>query len=64
MCSYFSLNDSYCGRLVVKCKCISLDQLQYLNIACVLDYFNGAPRVGAEKYIFCAQNTDEIATRL
>ena len=26
-----------CGR-VVKCKCISLYQLQYCNIACVLDY--------------------------
>ena len=25
---------------------------------------NGAPRVWAEKYIFCAQNTDETATRL
>ena len=27
-------------------------------------YLNGAPRVWAEKYIFCAQNTDETATRL
>ena len=26
-----------CG-LAVKCKCISLHQLQYCNIACVLDY--------------------------
>ena len=26
-----------CG-LVVKCKCVSLYQLQYCNIACVLDY--------------------------
>ena len=25
---------------------------------------NGAPRVWAEKNIFCAQNTDETATRL
>ena len=34
-------------------------QIQNLFMA-----FNGAPRVWAEKYIFCAQNTDEIATRL
>ena len=27
-----------CG-LVIKCKCISLYQLQYCNTACVLDYY-------------------------
>ena len=40
----------------------SLLMLVVVTVALLL--FNGAPRVWAEKYIFCAQNTDETATRL